>query len=96
MHDFEANEEKGETVNICAVKTMHFMEEQFHEEPCMDTLRILSSDRNLAEMPCSDPLNDYFEKLSLKCLMDVRKQMVKGLIRMKSFNRARLLGKYWR
>lgn len=60
-------------MNICAVKTMHFMEKQFHEEDCMDTLRGLSGDRNLAEMPYSETLNDYFEKFSLKCLTDVRK-----------------------
>ena len=82
--------------NICAVKTMRSMEEQFNEETCIDTLRILSGDRNLAEMPHSDTLNYYLEKLSPACLADVRKQMVKGLIRMKSFNRERLLGQYWK
>lgn len=82
--------------NVCAVKTMHSMEEQFNEETCIDTLRILSGDPNLTEMPHSDTLNYYLEKLSPTCLADVRKQMIKSLIRMKSFNRARLLGKYWR
>jgi len=82
--------------NICAVKTMRSMEEQFNEEACIDTLRILSGDRNLAEMPHSDTLNYYLEKLSPGCLAQVRKRMVKRLIRMKSFHRARLLKKYWR
>lgn len=82
--------------NMCAVKTMRSMEEQFNEETCIDTLRILSGDRNLVEMPHYDTLNYYLEKLSPKCLAGVRKQMVKSLIRMKNFNRARLLGKYWR
>src|SRR5699024_8083335 len=31
-----------------------------------------------------------------QCLADVRKKMVKSLIRKKSFSRSRLLGKYWR
>ena len=82
--------------NMCGIKTMRAMEEQFNEEICIDTLRILSGDGNLAEMPHSDTLNYYLEKLSPDCLSDVRKRMVKSLIRMKSFNRARLLGKYWR
>lgn len=82
--------------NMCGIKTMHSMEEQFNEETCIDTLRILSGDRNLKEMPHSDTLNYYLEKLSPDCLSDVRKRMVKSLIRMKSFNRAKLLGKYWR
>lgn len=75
---------------------MRAMEEQFNEEICIDTLRILSGDGNLAEMPHSDTLNYYLEKLSPECLSDVRKRMVKSLIRMKSFNRAKLHGKYWR
>ena len=82
--------------NICAVKTMRSMEEQFNAETCIDTLRILSGDRNLTEMPHYDTLNYYLEKLSPNCLAEIRKRMVKRLIRMKSFCRARLLGKYWR
>lgn len=82
--------------NICGIKTMRSMEEQFNEEICMDTLRILSGDKNLVEMPHYDTLNYYLERLSPECLADVRKQMVKSLIQMKSFHRAKLLGKYWR
>lgn len=82
--------------NICAVTTMRSMDEQFNEETCIDTLRILSGDENLKEMPHYDTLNYYLKKLSPRCLADVRKKMVKSLLRMKSFNRARLLGKYWR
>lgn len=86
----------GVLKNICAVKTMRSMDEQFNEETCIDTLRILSGDKNLKEMPHYDTLNYYLKKLSPQCLAEVRKKMVKSLIRMKSFNRARLLGKYWR
>lgn len=82
--------------NICAVKTMRSMEEQFNEETCIDTLKILSGDKNLAEMPHYDTLNYYLEKLSPKCLAEIRKRMVKRLIRMKSFNHTKLSGKYWR
>ena len=82
--------------NICAVKTMRSMEEQFNEEACIATLRILSGDKKLVEMPHADTLNYYLERLSPGCLAEVRKRMIKHLIRMKSFNRTRLLGKYWR
>ena len=82
--------------NICAVKTMRSMEEQFNEETCIDTLRLLSGDRDLAEMPHSDTLNYYLERLSPKCLAEIRKRMIKHLIRMKSFYRAKLFGDYWR
>ena len=71
--------------NVCAVKTMRSMEEEFNEEACIKTLRLLSGDPNLEEMPHYDTLNYYLEKLSPKCLADVRKKMIKSLIRMKSF-----------
>ena len=82
--------------NVCAEKTMHSMEESFNEEECIRTLRPMSGDRDLEEMPHCDTLNYYLEKLSPACPAEVRRKMVKSLIRMKSFNKARLLGKYWR
>jgi hypothetical protein len=82
--------------NMCGVKSMYEMESQFNEETCIDTLRIISGDSCLTEMPHSDTLNYYLERLSPECLHELRKKMIKNLIRMKSFGRARLLGKYWR
>lgn len=82
--------------NLCGVKTMHAMEEQFNEENCIRTLRILSGDRSLGEMPHSDTLNYYLGRLSPNCLSQLRKKLVKRLIRMKSFQRGKLLGEYWR
>ena len=86
----------GVLKNMCAVKSMRSMEEEFNEEPCIDTLRILSGDHGLSEMPHADTLNYYLERLSPKCLADVRKKMVKSLIRKKSFYRSKLQEKYWR
>lgn len=82
--------------NICGVKTMRTMEEKFNKEECINTLRILSGDDKLDEMPHSDTLNYYLTKLSPKCLADLRKKMIKRLLSMKSFYSNRLLGKYWR
>lgn len=86
----------GMLKNMCAVKSMRSMEETFNEDACIATLRILSGDQGLSEMPHADTLNYYLERLSPQCLADVRKKMVKSLIRKKSFCRSRLLGKYWR
>lgn len=82
--------------NLCGVKTMHAMEEQFNEKNCIETLRILSGNKNLKEMPHSDTLNYYLERLSPNCLSGLRKKLVKRLIRMKSFQGGKLLGQYWR
>ena len=82
--------------NMCGIKSMCEMEEQFNEENCIATLRILSGDSQLEEMPHKDTLNYYLERLSPECLSDIRKRMIKSLIRMKSFGSGRLLGRYWR
>lgn len=75
---------------------MREMEENFNEDNCIDTLKILSGNPWLEEMPHYDTLNYYLEKLSLDCLSELRKKMVKSLIKGKQFHRNRLSGKYWR
>lgn len=82
--------------NVCSQYSMRQMEENFNEEICIDTFRILSGDKNLDEMPHYDTLNYYLERLSPTCLSDLRKKMITSLIHGKHFNRGRLLGKYWR
>lgn len=82
--------------NICGQHSMREMEENFNKDTCINTLRIMSGNQHLEEMPHYDTLNYYLEKLSPECLSDLRKKMVTSLIRGKQFNRGRLLGKYWR
>ena len=82
--------------NVCGQHSMREMEENFNKETCIDTLRIMSGNQKLNEMPHYDTLNYYLEKLSPECLSDLRKKMIISLIRGKQFNRGRLLGKYWR
>ena len=82
--------------NVCGQYTMREMEENFNKTNCIDTLRIMSGNKKLQEMPHYDTLNYYLEKLSPECLDSLRKKMVTSLIRGKHFSRGRLLGKYWR
>ena len=82
--------------NVCGQKSMREMEENFNKSNCIDTLRIMSGNKKLNEMPHYDTLNYYLERLSSDCLSDLRKKMVTSLIRGKQFNRYRLLGKYER
>ena len=49
--------------NMRAVKTMRSMEDSFHTETCMETLKLLSGHRELEETPHSDTLNYYPGKL---------------------------------
>ena len=57
------------------------MDENFNEENCIDTLRILSGNKKLNEMPHYDTLNYYLERLSPECVSALRKKMVTNLIR---------------
>lgn len=82
--------------NVCGQHSMREMEENFNKNNCIETLRIMSGNQKLQEMPHYDTLNYYLEKLPPECLDDLRKKMVTNLIRGKYFNRGRLLGKYWR
>lgn len=82
--------------NACGQHTMREMEENFNKETCIDTLRIMSGNNQLEEMPHYDTLNYYLERLSPECLSDLRKKMITSLIRGKQFNKWRLQGKYWK
>lgn len=81
--------------NACGVESMRQMNETFNEYASIDTLSFASEDRRLDELPDFTTLNNYLEKLSPDCLSDLRRKMVKGLIRSKVFLKNRLLGKYW-
>lgn len=82
--------------NACSVESMRQMEDMFNEENCIRTLALLSGDSTLDEMPHSDTLNYYLEKLSPECFSALRTKMVKQLIKSKVGAKARLMGKYWR
>lgn len=82
--------------NICSLKSMRQMEDCFNEEQCINTLRYLSGDKHLSEMPHYDTLNYYLEKLPPEELSQVCRKMVASLVRRKQFYKNRLMGKYWR
>ena len=73
--------------NVCGQYSMREMYENFNEENCIDTLRILSGNKKLNEMPHYDTLNYYLERLSPECISALRKKMVTSLIRGKQFNK---------
>lgn len=53
---------------------MREMEENFNKENCIDTLRLLSGNQRLDEMPHYDTLNYYLENLSPDCLCKLKKR----------------------
>lgn len=81
--------------NVCGVESMRGLNENFNEDTCINTLSFLSDDDRLEELPDFTTLNNYLERLSPACLSDVRREMVKSLIRSKVFLKGRIQGKYW-
>ena len=81
--------------NVCGVESMRGMNENFNEYASISTLSFLSGDGRLEELPDFTTLNNYLERLSPSCLSDVRREMVKSLIRSKAFLKNRIPGKYW-
>ncbi len=63
----------SESTNLCGVKTMHSMEEQFNISACIRTLGILSGNAELMEVPHSDSLNNYLKNLSPQCMAELRR-----------------------
>ena len=49
--------------NICGQHSMRQMEENFNNNVCIDTLRLLSGNKQLEEMPHYDTLNYYLKIL---------------------------------
>lgn len=82
--------------NVCGQKSMRSMDENFNEDICIDTLRILSGHKELEEIPHYDSLNWYLSKLSPECLAGIRKLMITKLIRSRVFDKNKALEKYWR
>lgn len=82
--------------NICGQKSMRSMDENFNEDACIDTLKILSGNDNLKEIPHYDSLNWYLSRLSPSCLAEIRKRMISKLIRSRVFDKNKAFGKYWR
>lgn len=70
--------------NVCGQHSMREMEENFNKETCIDTLRIMSGNSHLEEMPHydNDTLNYYLERLSPECLSVLRKKIKKDYPRL--------------
>ena len=82
--------------NLCSVESMRQMTDLFNEDACISAIPLLSGNWDISEMPHGDTLNFYLERLSPECLSELRRKMVKELLKSRRFHRFRLLGKYWR
>ena len=81
--------------NVCAQKSMRSMDENFNRDNVLTVLQIMAEVPGLEEIPCGDSLNHYLSKLVPAELAGVRSKMIRHLIRSRTFEKYRFLGKYW-
>jgi hypothetical protein len=81
--------------NVCSIISMQDMAEKFDEGECKTSIyRILGIDEKKT-LPHYVTINECLAKLDSEELEKVRKKMIYTLIRKKSFDEAKFLGKYW-
>lgn len=62
----------------------------------IENFKILTGNKDISEISHYDTLNYYLEKLSPECLDELRRKIIKTLIRSKAFNNSRLFGDSWK
>jgi hypothetical protein len=81
--------------NICSISSMQDMTDKFNEEECVQNIcKILGKDEK-EFMPHYVTINECLEKLPPNELDKFRKKLIYKLLRKRSFENARFLGKYW-
>ena len=81
--------------NVCSIVSMQEMDREFNVDECVKNIYNIL---NLPEedfLPCYVAINDCLAKLPNEELEKIRKKMVYNLIRKKSFDHAKFMGKYW-
>lgn len=81
--------------NVCSILSMQEMTDTFNEDECAKNIyRILGLEEK-DYLPHYVTINECLAKLEPSELEKIRKNMIYSLIRKKSFDEARFLGKHW-
>lgn len=81
--------------NICSVESMQEMNDEFNEDGCVKNLYKILGLEEKDYLPHYVTVNECLSKLDNGELEKIRKNMVYNLIRKKSFDDAKFLGKNW-
>lgn len=81
--------------NVCSIESMSGMVDEFNEDECVRNIYKILGLEERDYLPHYVTINECLSKLDPRELEKVRKGMVYALIRKKSFNGARFLGKHW-
>ena len=78
---------------ICGITTMTEMNTKFNKEEAIQNLSLICN-QNLKEVPDWQTIQDVIEQLDIKEIEDIRKYIVKALIRSKMFDKYRYNGAF--
>ncbi len=81
--------------NACSISSMQEMTDVFNDEECVRNLCLILGKEEKEFLPHYVTINECLEKLDTEELHKFRNRMIKTLIRKRSFESARFLGKYW-
>lgn len=81
--------------NICSIESMQEMNETFNEDTCIQNIyRVLGLEEK-DSLPHYVTINECLSRLDHKELEKVRKKMIYGIIRKRSFEYGKFLGEEW-
>ena len=81
--------------NVCSIVSMQEMNEVFNEDECVKNIYKILGLEEQDWLPHYVTVNECLSKLNPEELEKIRKRMIYGLIRKKSFDGAKFLGQYW-
>ena len=81
--------------NASSIPSMQEMTDVFNNEECVHNLCLILGKEEKEFLPHYVTINECLERLDPEELHKFRKKMIKKLLRKRSFEHARFLGKYW-
>jgi len=82
--------------NLCNVESMREMTKEFNTNETIKNFQMIFDKAEIDEIPHYVTVNDTLKKLENKALEQIRKDMIKEIIRRKTFNKGRLLDSKWK
>jgi len=81
--------------NVCSIASMQEMNETFNEDECVKNIYKILGLEEKEWLPHYVTINECLSKLEPEGLEKIRKKMIYSLIRKKSFDDGKFLGKHW-
>jgi len=81
--------------NVCSLASMQEMNDKFNEDECIKNIYKILGLEEREWLPHYVTINECLSKLNTNELEKIRKKMIYGLIRKKSYDDGKFLGEYW-